>query len=217
MIFSFTSPGAKLDNRFNNGRGPPTIRIQGQACHQIGSLLPPEGHPPKFSQLYIYDTENEVTNRMDGFRNKNNILPETIQKLSNMLYTHNTHAKSFLMARQWLNQSNVHNLKLKLISNRSTDGRLYNQPTVSEVAALIVGDIDTAEERDIIVQAKGGKLQRIDEFHPTYLSYQYPLIFLYREDGYRDAIAHRDLDIFNDSQRNRLTIQEWLAFRIQSR
>ncbi|CAK8573636.1 unnamed protein product [Lathyrus sativus] len=158
MMFAFTSPGAKLDNRFNNGFGPPTIRIQGQACHRIGNLLPPEGHPPKFAQLYIYDTENEVTNRMDGLRNKNNILPETIQKLSDMLYTHNTHAKSFLIARQWLNHNNVHNLKLKLISTRSIDGRLYNQPTVSEVAALIVGDIDTAEERDIIVQAKGGQL-----------------------------------------------------------
>lgn len=41
MMFAFTSPKAKLDNRFNNGRGPPTIRIQGQSCHRIGSLLPP--------------------------------------------------------------------------------------------------------------------------------------------------------------------------------
>ncbi|CAK8563300.1 unnamed protein product [Lathyrus sativus] len=43
MMFSFTSPGAKLDNRFNNGGGPPTLQIQGQSCHRIGSLLPPEG------------------------------------------------------------------------------------------------------------------------------------------------------------------------------
>lgn len=62
------------------------------------------------------------------------------------------------MARQWLNQSNVHKFKLKLISTRSTYGRLYNQSIVYEVAALIVGDIDNAEERDIIMQAKKGKL-----------------------------------------------------------
>lgn len=66
MMFAFTSPRAKLDNKFNIGRGSPTIRIQGQACHRIGSLLPSEGHPPKFAQLYIYDSENEVTYRMDG-------------------------------------------------------------------------------------------------------------------------------------------------------
>lgn len=68
MMFVFTYPGGKLDYKFNNGRGPPTIRIQGQYCHIIWSLLPTEGHPPKFAQLYIYDTESEVTNRMEGLR-----------------------------------------------------------------------------------------------------------------------------------------------------
>lgn len=51
-MFPFTSPRAKLDNKFNNGRDPPIIRIQGQACHRIGSLLTPEGQPSKFAQLY---------------------------------------------------------------------------------------------------------------------------------------------------------------------
>lgn len=73
MMFSFNSLGAKLDSRFNNGRGPPTLRIQGQSCHHIGSLLQPEGQPPKFAQLYIYDTENEITNRMDGLRYYNHV------------------------------------------------------------------------------------------------------------------------------------------------
>lgn len=46
MMFAFTSHGGKLDNLFNKGGGPPTLQIQGQSCHQIGSLLPPEGQPP---------------------------------------------------------------------------------------------------------------------------------------------------------------------------
>lgn len=33
MMFAFTSPGVKLDRSINNGRGPPNVRIQGQACH----------------------------------------------------------------------------------------------------------------------------------------------------------------------------------------
>lgn len=33
MMFAFTSLDAKLDNRFNNGGGPPTLRIQVQLCH----------------------------------------------------------------------------------------------------------------------------------------------------------------------------------------
>lgn len=68
MMFAFTSPGAKLDKSINNGRGPPTIRIQGQPCHRIGSMLPMPGQQPKFAQLYIYDTENEIQNRLHGLR-----------------------------------------------------------------------------------------------------------------------------------------------------
>ena len=73
-----------------------------------------------------------------NFRNKKIFDPSIVHKLYDMLYTHNTHAKNFLMVRQRLNQGSVRNLKLVLISNKSTDGRVYNQPTISEVTALIV-------------------------------------------------------------------------------
>jgi len=71
MMFVFTSPAAKVDTTFNNGKGPPNLRIQGQSCHRIGSLLPVPLGLPKFVQLYIYDTENEVQNRMKSLRYMN--------------------------------------------------------------------------------------------------------------------------------------------------
>jgi hypothetical protein len=67
-MFSFTSPGMNFDETYNKGKGPPTLRLQGQVCHRIGSLLPLPGQRPKFAQLYIYDTDNEIKNRMDIFR-----------------------------------------------------------------------------------------------------------------------------------------------------
>jgi len=68
IMFTFTSSEAKVDNIFNNGHGPPNLRIQGQSCHRICSLLPPKGECPKFAQLYIYDTENETYNRIHSLR-----------------------------------------------------------------------------------------------------------------------------------------------------
>jgi len=29
MMFTFTSPGAKIDNKYNNGREPPNLRVHG--------------------------------------------------------------------------------------------------------------------------------------------------------------------------------------------
>lgn len=66
---------------------------------------------------------------------------------------------------------------MRLISDRKTDGKVYNQHTVSKVVALIVGDVDTSEEKGIIMETSGGKLKRIYEFHASYLAFQYPLIF----------------------------------------
>jgi len=68
MMFTFTSPGAKIDNKYNKRRGPQNLRVHGQSCHQIGSLLPPFGKQPKFAQLYIYDTNNEIHNRIQSLR-----------------------------------------------------------------------------------------------------------------------------------------------------
>ena len=63
-----------------------------------------------------------------------------------MLDENNAHAKSFRMARDRLTDTQVHNVRLKLI-----DGRTYNIPSVPEVAALIAGDID-ANSRSFLRQ-----------------------------------------------------------------
>jgi len=67
-MFAFTSLGGKVESEGNDGSGPPRFVISGQNYHRIGSLLPSEGQKPKFAQLYIYDTENEVSNRVSHFR-----------------------------------------------------------------------------------------------------------------------------------------------------
>lgn len=134
-----------------------------------------------------------------------------------MLDQCNSHAKSFRMARERLKNGDVTHLKLKLISDRATDGRVYNIPTVSEVTALIVGDVDDVSNRDIVMETQTGQLKRIDELHPSYLAYQYPLLFPYAEDGYRIGIVHRERHTRKSRKRNRLTVCEWVSFRLQTR
>ncbi|XP_058758996.1 uncharacterized protein LOC131632231, partial [Vicia villosa] len=216
-MFSFTSPGMKFDTSINEGGGPPTLRLHGQTCHRIGSLLPEQGQIPKYAQLYIFDTDNEVNNIIKCFKDSKNVDRSIVTKLKLMLDEYNPHAKAFRMARDMMKQTGFQDLKLKLISERSSDGRVYNHPTVSEVAALIVGDVDTASKRDIVVQHRDGHLQRIDEFHSAYLSYQYPMIFPYEEDGYRDNILHKFKHEKQVTKQNRQTIKDWLCFRLQER
>src|SRR5688572_5756524 len=71
MMFSFTSMGGKVDKEVNKGRGPYVFKIGGQNYHRIGSLIPVTGASLKFSQLYIYDTQNEIDNRIEALRYQN--------------------------------------------------------------------------------------------------------------------------------------------------
>jgi len=67
-MFAFTSMGGRIDKTKNDGKAPPVFVLNGENYHQIGSLIPREGQQPKFAQLYIYDTDNELKNRMAAVR-----------------------------------------------------------------------------------------------------------------------------------------------------
>ena len=87
-MFAFTSFGVNIQSDINNSSGSYIFKINGQIHHLIGSLPPININPPKFAQLYIYDTENEIQNRIATFSNNNDLnnLNETIvQKLIIML------------------------------------------------------------------------------------------------------------------------------------
>jgi len=151
------------------------------------------------------------------FSHYNEIEAHIVSNLQKMLDENNAHAKSLRMARDRLTGTEVHTVRLKLIAGREKDGRTYNVPSVPEIVALIAGDIDANSNRDIIVETQNDQLQRIHELHCSYLALQYPLLFPYGEDEYRPGILHRDTLSGKKRKRNRLTMREWFAYRLQCR
>ncbi|CAN7111832.1 unnamed protein product, partial [Brassica rapa subsp. narinosa] len=188
MMFSFTSLGGKIDNSINTGQGPKIFKLHGENYHLIGSVKPNPNEAAKFSQLYIHDTQNEVQNRisaLSGSADKSKLRADLVESIMQMLRDSNVHVQTFRNAMDRFNdESECEDVKLVLIHNRQKDGRVYNLPTSSEVAALVPGDFQLhMDKRDIILEKYSGKLKRINELHPCYLPLQYPLIFPYGEDG----------------------------------
>ncbi|XP_076895911.1 uncharacterized protein LOC143548702 [Bidens hawaiensis] len=198
------------------------FRLGGENYHSLGSLLPMSGQNPRFSQLYIYDTENEISNRRSIFgdtdSNSEVLDKQIINYLKDMLDSKNPLVKSYRMARDCFQQNPNMDLKLKIIGTRQTDARTYNLPTTSEVAALIVGDIGEAiDKRDIIVTTQSGALQRTSKLHPCYVPLQYPIFFPYGEDGYRIDIVHRELQGSTKRKRKKCTMRDFFSYRFQDR
>ncbi|XP_035843997.1 uncharacterized protein LOC110931558 [Helianthus annuus] len=205
-MFSFTSMGGRIDKSINRGNALYIFRLSGQNYHNIGNMLPNDGDAPKFSQLYIYDTDNEIFNR------------QNVVGGSNTSFSITENAFDVQIIEELKVMLDTHNALLRLIGKRSKDGRTYNLPEASEVAALVIGDFTQAvENRDIVVKTKSGRLERISELHSSYLSLQYPLLFPYGEDMYRVDILHRGLNLDTKSKRPMCTMREFFAYRLQDR
>ncbi|KAF7835310.1 uncharacterized protein G2W53_010169 [Senna tora] len=189
--------------------------------HLLGSLLPIDDEPPKFSQLYIYDTDNEVSNRIQiasTSRSQSRYDATLIIQITHMLDDFNPLVMQYRSVKESVNSRHVENLRLKLIGKRISDARTYNLPTTSEVAALIVRDLDMeTDKRDIIVEIRSGLLQRIDELHPLYLPMQYPLLFPYAEDGYREETLYLNGSTSDDRKQKHLTLLQYFAYKLQER
>nr|GEY14846.1 hypothetical protein [Tanacetum cinerariifolium] len=169
----------------------------------MGSLLPVAGSTPKFSQLYIYDTENEVSNRKNAIRsgrdqtcsNDDAVDPQVINDIKNLLDSCNPLVISYRMARDRFIEDNQQNVKLKLIGRREKDGRTYNLPNASEVAGIVIGDVDASfDKRDIVVETQS-----------------------VAQDCYRIGIKRRGVSETSTSTRTDVTMREFFAYIIQDR
>nr|CAD1842606.1 unnamed protein product [Ananas comosus var. bracteatus] len=219
-MFAFTSIGAKIDNEINRKPGPYIFRITGQNHHRMGSLLPVDGERPKFAQLYIYDTENEIENRMKSFNASDELQKidrNIVGRLLEMFDIKNVIVKSFRMARDRFRENDYLPIRLRLIGNR-VDGSQYNPPSCSEIAGLIIGDFGSADrQRDIVVEHKMEGLKRISDLHPSFMAMQYPVLFPYGDDGFRIGIKYNNDSRRNVGSRKCVTMREFYAYRIQNR
>jgi PIF1-like helicase/Helitron helicase-like domain at N-terminus len=177
MAFAFTSMGVKLDQNLANMRnGIYTFRVNGTIHHNIGTLLPPEGHDHKFAQIYYHDEELQVTRRNAIFGNDLNA--DVLRRITSSLMAINPYVHLYRCA--W--DANSRDVSL-IFRERNVDQRRYNPPTANEVGIIVV-DNAHAEQRDIVVTGNDGTLQRISDVSPFLDPLQYPLFFPFGDEGW---------------------------------
>jgi len=142
-----------------------------------------------------------------------------IGKLKELLDEYNPYVQTYRAIRDTIVQQPGHaNMRLRILGKRGRDGRRFNLPSASEVAALIVGDFDAADfERDVVVETQSRLLQRVSVFEPAYFPLQYPLLFPIGEDGFRRDVPFDEEHDPESSTREYISQKEWLAYRIQQR
>ncbi|KAM0844699.1 hypothetical protein ACQ4PT_056882 [Festuca glaucescens] len=192
----------------------------------MGSLLPEKSDSPdsvggrkrpKFAELYIYDTTNEVNNRIDAINpdnDKNKDLdPVIVTGLTEMLNECNDLVKKFRMASERIKGNEDEHVAIRLVAPSEGDGPQYSLPSTNHLAALLVGPLDLeAPTRDIVIHNRQEGLERISCLHPAFMSLQYPLLFPYAERGFHLDIPYLPTGTSRNGSRNTLTMQDYYCF-----
>nr|GEZ75382.1 hypothetical protein [Tanacetum cinerariifolium] len=164
-------------------------------------VMPPCGMPKELTRknkMRIQHStfavkKNKIRNRMSAFVDKETskkVDENIVAGLTQMLDRSSVLAQSLRMAKEWCHSYGSQDFSLILLSER-TSSRQYNAPTVSEVTTLIVNDFGNGFPlRDIILNQNNVGSQSISELHPSYVALLYPLLFLYRKDGFHEKIEY---------------------------
>jgi hypothetical protein len=180
---SFASMGANVDPAMANGKdGVYSFRIQGQVSHLLGSLLPDPDSTPGFSQLYIFDPQEQATRRNKFYNNQLDL--NILLQLQELLEKYNPFCKLYRSIRERENGiQEILQYTIVIKGDVDLKGRplrQYDSPVTTEVAGLLPGD-PSISHRDIVVQhltpKEGSKYLRIKETNSNYDGLAYPLLF----------------------------------------
>nr|GEV41931.1 DNA helicase [Tanacetum cinerariifolium] len=141
QMFAMTSFGAKVDESINAGRGPYVFKVSGQIYHWIGSLCLPAGERPRFLQLYIYDTDNEVQNMMDHFGGIDNsqLQPGIVEGLIHFLYAHNELVQLFRTTRDKCRELEIPKFKIRLYNAEGLGAGYHTELTLKSANGVDKG------------------------------------------------------------------------------
>ncbi|GJY32097.1 DNA helicase [Tanacetum coccineum] len=155
QMFAMTSFGACIDDSVNRRTGPYVFKISGQIYLWIGSLCPQPGNPPRFPQLYIYDTQNEVSHRMRRFLEggPSQLDPEFVSTLIRLLDEHNELVRLFRTARDKVESDNVQEFHIRLFS--VVRAHEYDLPTSGTLGAIVFENgPNTRTDYDVIIESR---------------------------------------------------------------
>lgn len=91
----------------------------------------------------------------------------------------------------------------------------FNAPSTNEVAILIVGQ--EFNNRDIVIEARNNRLQRVSELNRSYDPLQYPLIFPFGEDGYCINIPQFDPKNQAENPKKSVSAMKFYSYRLMIR
>jgi len=159
----------------------PSLRVQGQVYHRIGSIVPSTGESAKF--YFIDNQESQVATKCQIV---GGLKPDIVSNPNQLLHNDNHYVQIFKVAKELFDQQDLpKNIRVVINEAKKPKGeppRRYNSPLSDEVGVLMPNE--NASNRDIVLHNRDGGSHHISELHRGYDPLLYPLIFSHSTDGW---------------------------------
>ena len=175
-----------------------------------------------FLQLYIYDGENALNQRINRRENRN-CHPEVMRTIQNVMHRDNPYALAFkhmseVEQEEHLIAAAENRLpsEVQMYMKVAGDRRRYNLPHHDEVAAVFVGeDGAPPTSRDIMVYPRNRYLETISTTSPNLDPMVYPIFFPRGDGGWHIGIPH--VRERATARRNTCTMLQYYTYRLAIR
>nr|GEX32834.1 DNA helicase [Tanacetum cinerariifolium] len=161
-----------------------------------GSMCPEEGSDP--------------SNHRSGLKK------EIVEDLIEFLDNHNALVQLFRTARDKYMDSEIPEFKVRLYNVVGT--RRYEVPTPEANRAIVFCDSSTKDnEFDSIVEEHSFFPQRVNKLHPCYMSLQFPLLFVYGEEGYHKGLKLANVPGVSTKVHRQMSMNMYYSYQIHDR
>nr|GEX58988.1 reverse transcriptase domain-containing protein [Tanacetum cinerariifolium] len=122
--------------------------------------------------------------RLSHYGRDNSVLhKDIVEGPIDLLDTHNALVQLFRTEHEKFKDTHIPNFKVRLYNVVAT--KEYELPTGDKLGVIVyeVGP-QSDMDYDIVLEERLGHPKRVNKLHPFYMSLQFPLLFIYGEDGY---------------------------------
>nr|GEV97619.1 DNA helicase [Tanacetum cinerariifolium] len=129
---------------------------------------------------------------------------------------HNELVKLFRRASDKCKEMDVPEFRIRLYS--VTGVKQYELPSSGTLGAIVFESGPKSQmDHDVIIELKDGIPHRINKLHPSYMSLQFPLLFIYGQPGYQVNMKLSHFDGSLSSGNKRLTMNMYYRYQLHDR
>lgn len=192
----------------------PSVIFQGKVTHRIGALSHIEGETPVYSQLYVLDSDMELTQRFQNMSipasmssKQREVLKSVVETVQDAIHAVNPFTADFKQILE-IPEENLTDGKVVISAKgpATEHERRYNLPTNLKEVSIVTN----SKPNDMVLHLRGGGLQTISDLNPKGMPLHFTLLFPHGTYGWDMTVMHQD-------GKRRVTPREFYCYHLNVR